>query len=251
MSSLWHFSWNTQKLYRDKKWTKRQKSLPLIVLVRFLLCLGLDFATPVRVDWVLSLVFKEIDPPLPTLFVAFFGCPWRVSESFLVEFVLVFLFVVNKVLPWVVVVMVKRPLDVVLTSSCVRQEMLKSHPRNQLKFGTLTIPFLRFRIFSNLVLASPDFLVSLTTWSPASLFLDRFFLMIFKREFATGCLEPILASLFPALESWAGFPLALLHTWKKRFHLVSDFFRAQLYLTKVSPRDLITWLIRSGMGRLI
>ena len=27
-------------------------------------------------------------------------------------------------------------------------------------------------------------------------------------------------------------------TRKKRFRLVSDFFRAQLYLTKVSPRDL-------------
>ena len=27
-------------------------------------------------------------------------------------------------------------------------------------------------------------------------------------------------------------------TRKKRFHLVSDFFRAQLYLTKVSPREL-------------
>ena len=28
-------------------------------------------------------------------------------------------------------------------------------------------------------------------------------------------------------------------TQKKRFHLVSDFFRGQLYLTKVSPRDLL------------
>ena len=27
-------------------------------------------------------------------------------------------------------------------------------------------------------------------------------------------------------------------TRKKCFHLVSDYFRAQLYLTKVSPRDL-------------
>ena len=27
-------------------------------------------------------------------------------------------------------------------------------------------------------------------------------------------------------------------TRKKRFHLVSKFFRAQLYLTKVSPREL-------------
>ena len=38
-----------------------------------------------------------------------------------------------------------------------------------------------------------------------------------------------------------------LHTRKKRFRLVSDFFRAQLYLTKVSSRVAKTWLIRSGM----
>ena len=29
-----------------------------------------------------------------------------------------------------------------------------------------------------------------------------------------------------------------LHKRKKRFHLVSEFFRAQLYLRKVSPREL-------------
>ena len=36
-----------------------------------------------------------------------------------------------------------------------------------------------------------------------------------------------------------------LHTPKKRFRLVSDFFRAQLYLTKVSPRELKYGLIEA------
>ena len=43
-----------------------------------------------------------------------------------------------------------------------------------------------------------------------------------------------------ALTTFDGF-----HTRKKRFRLVSDFFRAQLYLTKVSPRDLNYGLIEA------
>ena len=35
-------------------------------------------------------------------------------------------------------------------------------------------------------------------------------------------------------------------TQKKHFHLVSEFFRAQLYLTKVSPRELKYGSVEAG-----
>ena len=38
-------------------------------------------------------------------------------------------------------------------------------------------------------------------------------------------------------------------TQKKRFHLVSEFFRAQLYLTKVSPIELLYGSVEAEWGR--